>query len=217
LIDVLDQQLEAWVQEQLGRVSVSLLPPPQEQGVSLYLMGLDSAPPMRGNVRSPLRIALHYLVTCWDSDPLKAHAQLSELLFAAIEHPDYDVVFEPINYHLWQNLGIAPQPSFVLRALASKERPEAEVPRVREPRVELVPAVALRGRILGPQDRPIVGAYVQLPSYQLSQRSNSRGEFSFPNVVGETVQLLVRAKGIERLVSVNRDEADPIIIRFESF
>jgi hypothetical protein len=212
LIELIDQQLEAWLTDLLGNVELGFAVPPQEGGINLYLMALDAAPPMRGTVRSPLRVALHYLVSCWDKNPQKAHAMLSEILFAALEHPEYDVLYQTID---WQSLKIAPQPAFILRVIASKERPEPIIPRVQEPRVETVPARALSGRVLGPRDVPIVGAYVQIPSYQLSQRSDSRGGFSFPNIIGEEIELMVRAKGIERLVTVHRDD-DPIIIRIDS-
>lgn len=212
LIELIDQQLQTWLKELVGDIDLGFALPPQDRGINLYLMALDAAPPMRGTVRSPLRVALHYLVTCWDKNPRNAHALLSEILFAALDHPEFEVLYPPID---WQSLGIPPQPAFVLRVIATRERPQPIVPRVQEPRVETVPSSPLSGRVLGPRDIPIVGAYVQIPSYQLSQRSDSRGAFSFPNIIGDNIELLVRAKGIERLITVSRDD-DPIIIRIDS-
>lgn len=217
MFEVIDQQLQNWVGDTLGDVPISLAPPPQNEGINLYLLSLGEAPPMRTRVRTPLQAALHYLVTCWHDTPSEAHAQLSRLLFSAIEHPDYDVLYENIGHHLWQTFGIAPQPAFILRVIAYQARPEPDVPRVQRPRVETVPAVPLFGQVFGPNDIPIVGAYVQLPILQVSQRTDMQGKFYFPNVPGESVQMLVRAKGVERRLTVSREKPEAVAVRFETF
>ena len=217
MIEQIDKELQDWLATIPGVASISLEPPPLKQGISLYLMSLGESSPMRTNRRSPLNTALHYLVTSWHKDPAQAHTQLSQLLFASLEHPDYEVCYDHIDYHLWQLFGIAPQPAFVLRVIASLERPEPVIPRVQEPRVETVPAVPLTGRVLGPDDVPLAGAYVQLPVLQLSRRTDTRGKFYFPNVPGDSVQVLVRAKGVERRMTIDRENKEPIEVIFESF
>jgi hypothetical protein len=201
MIDEVDQRLKAWVGHVLGETPVSLAVPERgsrERGVSLYLLELGAAPPARTGRRVPLQFSVCYLITVDAETPEQAHHLMGELLFAALEAPDFEVELAPVPLELWAALAVPPQPAFRLRLPVRRERAEPNTARVRFPVViETHPPEALRGRVVGPGDVPIPGAVVELPTLKLSTRTDARGFFRFLNVPAlETVGgLEVRAKG----------------------
>src|SRR5436190_19967220 len=115
MIEKVDTQLTDWVKTLLKGVDVSLAAPkPGEtsRGVGLYLLELRDKPVPRGNTRPPIQIELHYLVTARASDPADSHALLSQLIFAAMANPDFEVDLEPLPATTWAAFGVPPQPSF---------------------------------------------------------------------------------------------------------
>lgn len=204
MIDEVDQRLKSWVGRVLGDAPVSLAVPQREsveRGVGLYLLELAPAPPTRpahASRRPPLRVSLCYLVTAGGESPERAHHLLGELVFAALEEPDFEVDLSPPPVPLWAALGMAPRPAFRLRVPLERERPVPAVPRVKEPLItRAVPAVPLLGRVVGPGDIPIPEALVELPSMGLSARTDAKGLFRFASVPSATPlgRLEVRAKG----------------------
>jgi hypothetical protein len=201
MIDEVDQRLKTWVGRVLGDAPVSLDVPDREsvdRGVGLYLLELGPAPPPRTGRRPPLRVSLCYLVTTGGDSPERAHHLLGELVFAAMEEPEFEVDLAPVPVALWTALGVAPRPSFRLRVPLERERPVPAVPRVKMPLVvRAMPSMALVGRVVGPGDIPIPGALVELPSMGLSARTDAKGLFRFASVPADTPlgRLEVRAKG----------------------
>jgi hypothetical protein len=201
MIDEVDQRLRSWVGRVLGDAPVSLAVPDRERvdrGVGLYLLELGPAPPPRTARRPPLRVSLCYLVTTGGDSPERAHHQLGELVFAAMEEPGFEVDLSPVPVVLWTALGVPPRPAFRLRVPFERERPMPAVPRVKVPLItRTVPAEALLGRVVGPGDIPISDALVELPSMGLSARTDAKGRFRFASVPTDTPlgRLEVRAKG----------------------
>jgi hypothetical protein len=201
MLEEVDQRLKTWVGRVLGDAPVSLSAPAGDTGqpgVGLFLLELGAAPPPRTTRRPPLRISLCYLVTAGADTPERAHHLLGELVFAALEEPDFEVDLSPLPITLWSALGVPPRPAFRLRVPCERKRPMPVVPRVRVPLViRTVPAEALQGRVVGPGDIPIPGALVELPSMSLYSRTDAQGRFRFPAVPTGTPigQLEVRAKG----------------------
>jgi hypothetical protein len=201
MIDEVDQRLKAWVGEVAGDMPVSFAAPDRslrEHGVSLYLLELGAAPPTRSMRRVPLQFSVCYLITVRAEMPERAHQLLGELVFAALEAPDFEVDLTPIPAELWTALRVPPQPAFRVRLPVRRERPEPNLRRVRFPLVtHTVPNEVLLGRVVGPGDVPIPGALVELPALKLSTRTDARGGFRFPLVPSlESVgRLEVRAKG----------------------
>jgi hypothetical protein len=201
MIDEADQRLKAWVSEVAGDMPVSFAAPDRsvrEHGVSLYLLELGSAPPARSVRRVPLQFSVCYLITVSAETPERAHKLLGELVFAALEAPDFEVDLTAIPLELWTALGVPPQPAFRVRLPVRRERAEPNVRRVRFPLVtHTVPNEVLLGRVVGPGDVPIPGALVELPSLKLSTRTDARGSFRFPLVpsIASIGRLEVRAKG----------------------
>ena len=221
MIDEVDQRLKAWVGHVLGETPVSLAVPERgsaERGVSLYLLELGAAPPARSGRRVPLQFSVCYLITVDAETPEQAHHLLGELLFAALEAPDFEVELAPVPLELWSALGMPPQPAFRLRLPVRRERAEPSTPRVRFPlAIQASPTEALRGCVVGPGDVPIPGALVELPTLRLSTRTDSRGWFRFPFVppLGSLGGLEVRAKGeVLRVGAEALAPADgPLVIR----
>lgn len=225
MIDEIDQRLKEWMESVMEGITVSLAPPADAQsgsGVSIYLLQLAEKPPARTVDRAPLQLALRYLVTTWADEPEEAHRLLGELVFAAMETDEFEVELAAIAPETWVAFGIAPRPAFVLRVPLRKERPEAEVKRVQTPLVVRVePVTSLYGRVLGPEETPVMGASVEVPALQISTRTDAQGRFSFRSVPGGNggSTLRVRARGQERSVTVEEptSEASPVVIRFDAF
>jgi hypothetical protein len=203
MIDEVDQRLKAWVGRVLGEVPVSLRAPDRDSvdtGVGLYLLELGAAPPPRTERRPPLQLSVCYLVTAGgEGQPERAHRQLGELVFAAMDETDFEVDLTPVPLAVWAGLGVVPRPSFRLRLPVRRERAVPAAPRVQVPLVVHANplADALTGSVVGPGDVPIPGALVELPSLRLSTRTDARGVFRFPSVppARSLGRLEVRAKG----------------------
>jgi hypothetical protein len=221
MIEEVDQRLKAWVGEVLAETPVFLAAPErsvERQGVHLYLLELGAAPPARSVRRVPLQFSICYLITASADTPERAHQLLGALVFAALEHPDFEVELTPVPLELWTALGVVPQPAFRLRLPVRRERAEPNLRRVHFPLVtHTAPNEALLGHVVGPGDVPIPGALVELPALKLSTRTDARGSFRFPLVPPRESmgRLEVRAKGevlhvgMEALTS----EEGPLVIR----
>ncbi|WP_224372409.1 DUF4255 domain-containing protein [Hyalangium versicolor] len=138
MIDEIDQRLKAWVGEVLGDAPVSFAVPERTtltEGVSLYLLELGAAPPARSVRRVPLQFSVCYLITVGGESPERAHQLLGELVFSALETPDFEVDLSPIPLELWTALAVPPRPAFRVRMPVRRERAEPNVRRVRFPLV----------------------------------------------------------------------------------
>ena len=223
MIEQTDQRLKQWAASLLNSVNISLTPPgavSSGEGISLYLMNLVAAPPPRGIKRPPHQIMLYYLVTAWAEDLEQAHRLLGTLLFAALEHNEFEVECEPVPVATWQAFGIHPQPSFMLRVPLRQERPEIPAKLVRAPLViQSAPLLSLSGIVLGPEDMPLAGARVEFPTLQIVEYTDATGRFTFPIVPGTPAAkfLRIRAKGREISIRVDQHSADsaPLVIRFD--
>ncbi|WP_434390699.1 carboxypeptidase-like regulatory domain-containing protein [Melittangium boletus] len=210
MIETADQRVKAWVEGVVRDAPVSFGPPERAAGaagVGLYLLELGPAPLPREQGRPATRLQLCYLVTTGGESPERAHALLGALVFAAQEQADFEVELAPPPLAVWAALGVRPQPAFRLRVPVTRERPTPAVPRVTQPLVvRAVPAVALRGRVLGPGDVPIAQAQVALPSLDLCVPTDAQGRFHFASVPAGTPlgRLEVRARG--EVLSVRPEE-----------
>jgi len=187
LIHEVDGRLKDWVGSVLQGATVSLAAPNGQlkgSGVSLYLLQLTHRPPARGGKkRPPLQLLLRYLVTAWSEDPEDAHRMLGELVFAAMEHDEFEVEFDAAPAAIWTAFGAVPRPSFILGVPVRRERPQPEAPLVRSGvSLDSTAAVSLHGVVTGPGDLPLMGARVECPSLGLSAQTDSRGRFRFSTV-----------------------------------
>jgi hypothetical protein len=226
MIDQVDVRLAGWVSTVLGDAEVSFAPPGAADAamprVHLYLLSVEPLLPSKTSIRRPpMQAALRYLVTLADDDPARAHRQLGDLLFAAMENPDLEVDYAPLPPDWWAALRVTPQPAFILRTVVSRARPEFEPKLVREPLVANIASVtSLHGIVLGPGDQPIYGALVEIPHLQLQEQTDRRGYFQFAAVPGESFpkNLSITAKGKVMTVVIDKPSSaeKPILIRFET-
>ncbi len=223
MIDQVDQRLKDWVRTVLEAIDVSFEPPSvakKESGIRLYLVELAHTMQSRKGRRPPLQISLHYLVTAWADKPEDAHRMLGELVFAAMGNSEFEVVLDPIPVAVWTAFGVPPCPSFILRLPLIYERPEPKAPLVREPLiVKFSPIISLNGVVLGPHNRPIMGAQVELPGMKMSSRTDAKGRFHFSAIPKEltTKRLLVKAKGQEFNINIEEmaGNGGPLIINLQ--
>lgn len=224
MIEQADRRTREWVESVLPSTTVSFAAPghvPDGRGVSLYLMRLADAPALHNvNHRTVLQISLGYLVTAWSDEQEEAHRLLGELVFAALENPQYQVDLKPLPNETWAAFGIAPQPCFVLCVPLRLERPEPAVKYVRQPLiVQAAPVSTLSGLVLGPGDIPIAGARVELPSLQIHERTDAKGRFHLSMVPGgeSATMLHIQAKGREMQVLIKgaTGQHEPLVIHFD--
>jgi Pvc16 N-terminal domain len=223
VIEQADARLAEWAGAVAGTgVQVALSAPvnqPSGTGVSLFLMDLVSLPPMRGQRRAPLQLALRYLVTAWGADPHAEHRLLGELVAAAMQEEDFEVLLAPTPPETWLALGASPRPAFVLQVPVRQARPEPAVPRVRGPLVVRGVGLApLAGVVLGPGDIPVAAARVEVPSAGAVAETDPDGRFRFPMLPVEPRQKLVRVRARGRQIDVEiaqPEESGPVVIRFD--
>ena len=221
MIDLVDQRLKDWVNTVINQVA-SLGPPNQQKtgrGVGLYLMEIVQAPPPSTGKLPPLQLALRYLVTAWSDQPEDAHRVLGELLFAAMENPDFEVERDAVPINIWTAFSVPPCPSFVLRVPLRKERPHVRAKPVRMPlTLKSSPVIGFHGLLLGPEGIPLVDSRVEIPALRLSTSTDYKGRFHFPCVPAEGIKMLrIKAKGRELSVSSNNnypDSREPLVVRF---
>ena len=227
MIEDVDNRLRQWVASVLEAAAPDVeirLTPPGDTGpkaaVSMFLLDLLPATPATTGRRPSLQITLRYLVSVSAERVEDAHRALGALVFAAMEHPEFEVELAPLPAELWSALGSTPRPGFLLRVPLRVERAEPRVGRVtRAVEVRFTRTSELSGRLLGPLDVPLAAAEVEIPALRLVTRTDVHGYFRFPAVPLEPArrQVTVRARGLEKAVTVEREAADgePVVIHFD--
>jgi len=223
VIEQADRRLTDWVGKIADRDARVVLSAPSDErqgvGVSLFLMDLVSLPPMRGQRRAPLQLALRYLVSVWAGDPLDEHRMLGALVAAAMQEEGLEVQLAPVPPEVWTALRVAPRPSFVLQVPVRQARPEPVVPRVRGPlAMRGVGLAPLAGVVLGPGDVPVAGARVEVPAADAVAETDPQGRFRFPSLPSEPRRQLlrIRARGRQLDVEIARPDAGgSVVIRFD--
>jgi hypothetical protein len=223
MIDEVDRHLSEWVGTVLKGVEVSLgAPNGQKAGsrIGLYLAELTN-PSLRSAKRQVSRLALRYLVTASADRPEEAHRLLGELVFAAMENPEFEIDLSPVPVTVWRAFGVAPQPSFILSIPVEKERAKPKAGLVRQPlSVKWTSLTSLHGVVLGPGDVALSGARVEVPGLDLVTHTDYKGRFRFSTVPAEPQkkQLDVKAKGCRISVTTEHnypESGDPLVIRFD--
>jgi hypothetical protein len=206
-----------------GNIKVSLLPPAgagDKKVVGLYLKDILPSAPTRGTRRPPLQVLLRYLITASAKNQADAHNMLGQLLFAAMEHPEFEVELEPVPAEVWTAFGTIPVPSFMLCLPLRLERPEESVRLIRSPiEVNQSPLASMGGTILGPEETPLANARVELSTHNLVTRTDIKGRFIFPAVPTEPAQkkmrILARGRELSREVDYAKIQQEPLIIHFD--
>jgi hypothetical protein len=220
VIDDLDRQLTAWVDDVVPGATVTLDGPAASAtaDVSLHLFELSDLPAARGDQRPPLQVQLGYLVTTGGADVSSAHERLGALLFAALQHSDYEVRFPGDMAAYWAAAKVPPQPGFVLAVPLRQEVDAKPAPPVTSGlRVQSVGSQSLVGVVVGPGDIFIADAMVEVPSLALATRTDPRGRFRFSAVpTGSTaLQIRVRAKAQEFPFTVDSSAPQPVTLKLD--
>lgn len=218
MIDQADERMLEWARRVVPDVPVSIAPPPSADagaGVRIHLLSLAPVPAARGAKRPPLELALRYLVTTNADDEADAHRWLGILAFDAMDTRDWSVETDPPDTEVWRAFELAPRPAFVVRVPLRLPRNDREAPLVRKPLVvDMHSTTALAGTVTGPEDIPIAGASLEIPSLQLSVRTDEDGAFRFPQLpASSSITLIVRAKRQTRTLRAKTGE--PLHIRIE--
>jgi len=216
-IDEAHERLRAWTEglTDAGRATHAPPSPSPAKGVSLYLLEILHAPPVK-TVRKPrLHATLRYLVSAW-TDPVEdGHRWLARMLQSAVQTEGFEVESAAPPLDLWRALGVPPRPGFVLRLPLWME---LEAPRVslvkRELRLEVAPLRPLQGRVTAPGDLPLAGALVEMPSLRLATRTDADGRFAFGAVPAdrEAHDVRVVAKGREFALEEVRPTAEGTLL-----
>lgn len=145
---------------------------------------------------------------------------LEELLFAAMENPDFEIDAQPVPLEFWRAFAVPPRPSFTLRVPLRIDREEPRAKRVQMPIVvDTAPLAPLDGLVLGPRDIPLSGAVVEVPALRLVTRTDFKGRFHFAGIPATPQNLLMRVEsnGFELTVpaAVNQRNGKPVVIRFD--
>jgi hypothetical protein len=218
MIDQIDERLKTWVQSVVGSVPVALTPPTETQAdpvVHLYLMKIVPVLAAPDATRLPKQVKLHYLVVVRAADLDQAHRLLGDLILAALDSTDFDLDYDPLPAETWLALGAELQPAFVIQVPFTRERPAPNGQVVRAPMVTRATSItSLQGVVVGPQDLPLQGILVELPTLRQYQRTDSRGRFRFPTGPADppTKHLRLTGKGHELEVNVEQG-SDPLVIR----
>lgn len=220
-----DRDVRTWAQEVMGDVSVQLGPPAAgdaPEGISIYLYSLTQRPPERTRRRTSYSLEVRYVVTSRSEEPERAHEWLGDLLYAAMIHPDFEVGYLEGSDRLWSQLGVPPQPAFILRAIARSELPMQRAPLVDRSRIEVGAMHRVHGAVIGPGEKPIGDARVRLSNGRQLAVSDSRGRFhvDLPALADAALKLIVVAgeqqQDVEVVVDGTHAQDNPLIVRFES-
>lgn len=225
MIDQIDDHLIAWVKATLGGITPTLTAPTSgdgARGVNLYLLDLVNDPLRQHTQRPRVQPALRYLVTTSDPDPKAAHRLLGALVFAALEHEEFEVELDPAPAQLWQAFNLAPQPSFLLRVPLPHERVPVELPLVRQPAAaEEVTTTIFYGLLLGPESIPLAGARIELPALARATSTDGQGRFQFVGLPvaphPKRFHILARGRTLDLSVTETGTPAAPVIITFDLF
>jgi hypothetical protein len=218
-----DRRLKQWAAALVSGADIRLAAPADaadQRIVSLHLLELVQSAPAQTSHRLPLQLLLRYLVTTWAEDPEDAHRMLSELVFAAMEHPDFEVEFDPLPAAMWAAFKATPRPSFLLRVPLRKERPEPRIGRVLKPvELRLARVTELAGVVVGPDELPLSEVRVELTTLRQATRTDAQGRFRFECVPAEPAAkpLRVQAKGKEFWFNLDHQagERGPIVLHLD--
>jgi hypothetical protein len=168
-------------------------------GVDVRLLGLaPKAQPRSAN--PPAAVDLDFLVTLQLADAFEEERALAELLLAAMERSDFEIVGGRSAAETCAALGIPVAAGFVVRTPLIRERERRRAPLVRFPLiVEAMDLAVIEGIVTGPGDVPIAGAHVTVHGLDKDARTGPDGRFVIRGVPHEKdgLKLNVKARGVE--------------------
>jgi hypothetical protein len=181
-------------------------------GVDLRLLRALPRPGPRA-ADPPLVADLDYLATVQLADAGAEQRAVVELLFAAMDRQDVEVLAGEDVLGICASLGIAPAAGFVLRTPLVRERAAKQRPLVRRPMVVHTSDLGvISGQVLGPADTPVAGATVSALGLDRLVRTDRHGQFRIGAAPGAAaVRLVARARGVE--IEATAMAGEPVTLR----
>jgi hypothetical protein len=181
--DDVTQSLRAWIEGVAAGHALTLLTaadePAGSSGVTLRLIGATPIAVPRTD-QSVRVLRLDYLVGVSAKDPLIEHRLLGELLFAAMTGTEFEPMPPKEAAEAAERVGLSLAGGIVLSAKLRREPARPRVPLVTQPLVvDAQTTAALEGLVVGPGNRPIVDAIVEIPALNLSELTDRNGHFRF--------------------------------------
>ena len=168
-------------------------------GVDVRLLRVAPRPPAR-TTQPPSIVDLDYLITVQMANADAEQHALVELMFAAIERHECEILTDRSAAELCVSLGIPAAVGFVLRTPLVRLPARHAAKRVRAPLLVHTTAMGvIEGRVVGPEDIPIAGAVISAPGLPNTARTDHEGHFrmsGMPNTASG-VKLVARARGAE--------------------
>lgn len=214
--DEVTRDLIAWAETILPKTGITAKPASareREKGVEIRLIGLGPRPAPRSSHRTTV-IDLDYLITVQMDDAFAEQSALAELLFAAADRSDFEILGGRTAAEICADLEIPIAAGFVLRATLTRVREAKPVPLVRHPlKVDTAELGVIEGTVLGPESTPIAGAVVTVPGVGLQARSDAHGHFRIAGAprIPKGVKLNVKARGVE--LDATGMPGQPVILR----
>lgn len=168
-------------------------------GVDIRLIRATPRPVARTS-EPPVILDLDHLITVQMADAAAEQRALVELMFAAIDRHESEIVTGEGIAELCASIGISVAAGFVLRTPLVRTPARRAAKRVRKLVVHAVPDMGvIEGHVVGPQDIPISGAVISASGLSNTARSDNDGRFrlvGMPTTSGG-VALTARARGAE--------------------
>jgi hypothetical protein len=183
------------------------------KGIVVRLLSARPLPTSQGH-RQALNIRLDYLVTLAFDDVMAEHHAIGELLFAAGDRADFQILSQEDAAALRREVNVPAVAGILLSMNLQRQKQQVRAPPVRRPLVvKSAPIGLIEGIVLGPADIPLVDAFVELPALNLSALTNFEGRFrlSGPLIPGQATKLIASKNHTRVGVDVHGDR--PLTIR----
>lgn len=211
--DQIIERIRQWVASAVPDAELALLSPTDtgaDGRFEVRMVRMTPQPAPRDG-RGTKKLWLDYLVSARLGDPAREQQALAELMFSALDIPEWEVHADVAG--LQQTLGLRPDPAFLLRVPLVREGQAREVPLVRFPlRVTAGDMQAFEGRVLGPGDVPVAGALVESAGFQ-PVRADADGRFRLLGNAGarNTLQLRVSGRGVAAEAEIG--PGSPVVVQ----
>lgn len=194
--------LIAWAGAILPKTAIAAKPlnaHQRDNGVDIRLIALSPRPAQRTS-HPPIVIDLDYLITVQMDDAFAEQHMLAELLLAAADRSDFEIVSARSAAETCTALGIPIAAGFTLRTSLTRARDAKIAPLVRFPlKVDTAELGIVEGTVIGPGAIPIAGAVVTIPGVGRQARTDAHGRFRIAGAPKNEkgIPINVKARGVE--------------------
>jgi hypothetical protein len=200
--DDIARDLVAWARAVLPEAVINSKPlslRERDAGVDIRLVGLAPRPAPR-TTNPPITIDLDFVVTVQLADAFAEQRALGELLLAASDRSEFEIVAGRSAAEICVALGIPVAAGFVLRTPLTRTREAKTAPLVRFPlKVDTAELSVVEGIVTGPGAIPIFGAVVTVTDIGRQGRTDAHGRFRIAGAPRDEngIKLNVKARGVE--------------------